>query len=163
MGICSCFYDREVIEYKGPLFPLTSEGKDILTFLYNSNVWVNESNHRDDIKCTILNRDENTYLVEIQAYSQFEEFNSIKISCVLDSNYNQIKVDSTTNVTLYDNGFDNCDQYSPITQDIFVNVIKLDTIKRIFSGEFSIPILINDCDESITITKGRFDIKYEKF
>lgn len=159
-GLFSCYYEIEPIEYTGPQFPLTEDGRNILTFNYNDTLWVNESNSRDDIKCILYLNANSNYTVSINAYSRFEKYNAIRFSFLVDKNFKQIKEDSITKVILSQYGFDVCSDFTPITNDIIVNLIKLDTIERILAGEMIIPILINNCNETVVITKARFDVTH---
>lgn len=162
-GFISCHYEIEPIEYTGPQFPLTSEGKNILTFNYNDTLWINESNTKDDIQCDLILDTNGIYKVSIYAYSRFEKYYSIFFSFLVDEKFNQIKDDSLTYLVLRRREFDSCNKFNPITNDIIVNLIKLDTIERIVAGELTVPRLINPCGETITITKARFDVTYFKF
>uniref|UniRef100_UPI0040470895 DUF6252 family protein n=1 Tax=Mariniflexile sp. TaxID=1979402 RepID=UPI0040470895 len=54
----------------------------------------------------------------------------------------------------------NCFYYTTLSNTGFLEIKKIDKINFIVSGTFEFQAISNDCDETIDITNGRFDMNY---
>ena len=163
VGLYSCYELTTPIEYNGPQYPLSVEGNNILTFLYNDNIWINETKYREEIGCTLSKYNEGLYKVRVNASSRFEKIIGVNFQFLIDENLEQVNEDSLTRAFFNFSGNNKCDDFNSVNKELIVNIVKLDTISRVISGQFFVPILENDCNERMVISKGRFDIKYSNF
>ena len=63
--------------------------------------------------------------------------------------------------TFTDYNLSNCINYEMDTMQLHkIEIIHLDTINKILSGKFNLSVFNADCQDSLHITDGRFDVIY---
>ena len=143
--------------------PVTMEGKNTLGFLLDGKVWVpynpnpglftptmefymdrtvlggearlirgKETNQQINLTLDVKNGEDTYYFKK--GYIGFEFFNNKKTG-------------------------ESCNIYKNHTDDSYVKITKLDWASRIISGTFEFPMMVSDCQDTVSITNGRFDLK----
>jgi len=162
LGTISCCKDKD--EDKLP--PETQEGKNTFGCLVNGKVWIPTGMVTFPSPNIHAEISKNEFSIEaLKSRGQAISFN-IKIPL----NVGVYNLNSKNSQAFYANGITNCYyQTDTILSKGILEITKFDTLNNIVSGKFNFiafkykPIIIEvigDCDSSIAITEGRFDIKY---
>lgn len=53
-----------------------------------------------------------------------------------------------------------CNEYLNHFDESFVNITKLDWNERVIAGTFEFPMMVSGCQDTVSITEGRFDLKF---
>ncbi len=142
--------------------PATTEGKNTFGCLVNGEAWVA---HIEDNPILFGERvvdaqyDDEDYL-RIVAERDIESQN---INQTLFLHCSVIRIDSSffrKNCKLRDYN-DHCDEFEMDTLSSYNLIInRLDTENKIISGLFNFTVIAADCNDTLQITDGRFDVKY---
>lgn len=146
--------------------PATQEGKNTCGFLVNGKVWTPRG---DNGFANLTCHYDETFMAgafNINGY-RYEDGANNSISFVVASDSIQLpglyKLNlKSTRVGEYRNGPTLCGYQWTDTipnHNAFLNITKLDRVKRIISGTFEFALTKSGC-EAVRITQGRFDMKY---
>ncbi len=150
-----CILTPTPILYEGPLFPLTLEGKNRLAFLADEEIWVPDQPL--NLTCD-LHKKNGKFFFRISASNEFKSLSSFTFSFIVDEKLKMVD-DSTTAFLRFKNF--SCDPAEIIGQS-HIDLVKIDTVFNIISGFFELPKATDSCNNSVTVSKGRFDLKYTK-
>jgi hypothetical protein len=162
-SIINCTKTEEIDK----LPPITTEGKNTFGCLVNGKAWIPETNGG---------------LFNEKLYARYEN-GGLNIQAKLrvnnDEIYQSLSVSANfTNLGKYQippppfdgkfyfnlknkpMGTIECTSYKCIPEDTEIEILYLDTSKRIISGTFSYKNLTNRCGDIVNITDGRFDVRY---
>ncbi len=163
LSILSCTKTEEIDK----LPPITMEGKNTFGCLVNGIAWIPETNG-GLFNEKLTARYENGGL-SIQARIRTNS-DVINQNLIIKSNFNDLGIYQIPpppfEGILYFNsknkpmGTIECTSYKCIPEDTEIEILYLDTSKRIISGTFSYKNLTNRCGDVINITDGRFDVRY---
>jgi len=164
LSILSCTKTEEIEK----LPPMTTEGKNTFGCLVNGKAWIPKTeggglfNERLSIKyegrsfsiqaSLRLNKDETFQRLFVS--TNFTDLGVYQIphppfSGEIYFNLNKVPIGTMP-----------CTTYKCIPEDTEIEILYLDTNKRIISGTFSYKNLTNRCGDIINITDGRFDVRY---
>ncbi|MEZ4909489.1 MAG: hypothetical protein R2774_01375 [Saprospiraceae bacterium] len=163
LSIISCTKTEEIDK----LPPITMEGKNTFGCLVNGKSWIPETdgglfNERLSV------RYEGNYL-GIQALISSNR-NNLRQLIHVDASFSDLGIykipplpfsgEMFTNSKNKPMGTIECTSYKCILEDTEIEILYIDTSKRIISGTFSYKNLTNRCGDVINITDGRFDVRY---
>jgi len=142
--------------------PITMEGKNTLGFLLDGKVWVPYQENPGVFTPTLeFNMDGNVLRGGARLKNNdIDQKFSITIQVIkeeiiqIDSNYVGVFFINNKNT-----GFV-CNEYRNTTNTSYINISKLDWDDRIIAGTFEFPTMVSGCQDTITITDGRFDLKF---
>ncbi|MFT3845054.1 MAG: hypothetical protein QM725_08380 [Lacibacter sp.] len=146
--------------------PATQEGKNTCGFLVNGKVWVARGdNGYPNLSCSY----DETYMggaFNINGYRYEDGTNSFTSFVVGSDSINSsglFKLNQRAGrIGKYSNYITLCGYQWNDTipnHNAFVNITKLDKVKRIISGTFEFALTKSGC-EPVRITKGRFDMRF---
>jgi hypothetical protein len=150
--------------YKDPdnvkLPPITMEGKNTFGCKVNGKVWVPYQDQSGLFTPTLeVIEDNGFYRFEARKFIKKE-----KIDELLTFSCSAIKPEHLTD---YSAVFSNLTRIDSCISNEYRNnivgkiqILFLNESSRIISGTFDFPLLINSCKDTISITDGRFDLKF---
>lgn len=140
------------------------EGKNTLGFLLDGKVWVPYNPKPGLFTPTIdFGMDGNSLLGEARLIKGTEINQQVSISIDLKDGEKYYPVEIRSNVFDF---LDNkktgwkCNEYLNHSTESFINITKLDWNERIIAGTFEFPMMVSGCQDTVSITEGRFDLKF---
>ena len=162
----SCDPDDEMPPTPEPTLPeLTTEGLNTFGCYINGELWVAEIPPLSEI----------TGITKLEAFlnpnSRFFGIRARKTT--QDDSTNQrlsVLIENIMGIGVYENKFSpeiywdvnsSCQYYELDSNYIHnINVVKFDTITKISSGVFSYRLINRNCNDTLKITEGRFDLQF---
>lgn len=144
--------------------PITMEGKNTLGFLLDGKVWVPYQENPGLFTPTMEFYMDRTVLGGEARLIRGKETNQ-QINFTLD-------VKNGEDIYYFKKGYIgfeflnnkktgwSCNIYKNHTDESNVKITKLDWTTRIISGTFEFPMMVSDCQDTVSITNGRFDLKF---
>jgi len=142
--------------------PITMEGKNTLGFLLDGKVWVPYQESSGIFTPTlesILDQTTNSLGVEARYKNSTDDNDLLNISVTID-NERIYSIPNEATINFFYNKYPNCRKFKPNAIDAKIEIDRFDRSERIVSGTFNLGDMVNDCGDTITITDGRFDLKF---
>ena len=164
LSILSCTKTEEIDK----LPPMTTEGKNTFGCLVNGKTWIpkTEGGGLFNEKLTVRYENEGLNIQANLRLNNDEIFQRLSVTAVfIDVGSYQISPPPFDGIVYFNlknkpMGTIECTSYKCIPEDTQIEILYIDTSKRIISGTFSYKNLTNRCGDIINITDGRFDVRY---
>ena len=144
--------------------PITMEGKNTLGFLLDGKVWVPYQESSGPFNPTIDFGIDGTVFIGGARLIRDNDINQkISISIDLKDGEKRYPINIESNIFYFINNKNigwKCNEYLNNSNESFLNITKLDWTDKIIAGTFEFPMMVSGCQDTVSITEGRFDLKF---
>lgn len=160
IAILTALSSCQLFENEPELPPITTEGKGTFGCLVNGNVWTPLSSYSQGGVFVDLQNSANTVGVNIYA-DNYKDNNGITISIFDDPTLIVGQQYDLTDINFFaqyswHNDLKVCSYDSILAGSITLS--RFDMVSKVISGTFEFKAYSEGCEDSIVITKGRFDL-----